>query len=125
MYRFTSADIAILNAAYDHFVSLDLPGGNNAVSVDTFPIPSDTPLYAALKRAEAEIKSGLGFRVLRGLPVDDWGRNKQLVIFAGVSAYIGKVRLPKGKDYITHLRQVESNWRRATADDQGYHQHRG
>lgn len=102
LYTFTPEDVAALEAAYDHFASLNLH--NNEVNTSTFPIDPKSGLYAALKEAEREIKSGLGFRVLRGLPVDSWKRNKQLVIFAGVGSYIGRQRVAKGREHVTHLR---------------------
>jgi hypothetical protein len=102
LYQFTEVDIRHLNAAYDHFASLGLP--NNDISRDTFPISEESELYKALEKAADEINHGLGLRVLRGLPVDSWTRAKQLVVFAGVSAYIGGRRIKQGKQNVVHLR---------------------
>jgi len=104
LYRFTPEDITLLNAAYDHFVSLKL--SNNDISKETFPIPADSGLYKALEEAVHEIKHGLGLRVLRGLPVDEWTRAKQIAIFAGVTSYIGPRRIKQGNQVIVHLRDI-------------------
>jgi len=104
VYRFTPEDIEIIDKAYDYFVSLNI--SNDEISRTTFPIPETSGLYTALKIAAKEIREGLGFRVLRGLPVDLWTRVKQIVVFAGVSSYIGPRRTVLGKNSITHLRSV-------------------
>ncbi|OCF39914.1 taurine catabolism dioxygenase TauD [Kwoniella heveanensis CBS 569] len=102
LYKFTDEDVSLLNGAYDHFTSLSLP--NNKIDRNTFPIPVESELFKALAHATQEIKTGLGFRVLRGLPVDDWDRKKQIVVFAGIAAYIGSRRIKQGTQNIVHLR---------------------
>ncbi|RSH86306.1 uncharacterized protein EHS24_004548 [Apiotrichum porosum] len=127
-YNFTTEDINVLNAAYDHFVSLKV--SNDSISRETFPIPADSGLFKQLQETDKEIKSGLGFRVLRGLPVDDWERIKQIVIFAGISSYVGGRRIKQGPKNIVHLRditQLEADKRPAivvkgqTSGNQVYH----
>jgi hypothetical protein len=62
-------------------------------------------LYKALEKAVQEIQYGLGLRVLRGLPVAEWTREKQLAIFGGISSYIGDKRLKQqGVQSVVHLR---------------------
>jgi hypothetical protein len=100
-------DIRHINAAYDHFVSLNLP--NNVIARDTYPISEESELYKALEKARQEINHGLGLRVLRGLPVDSWTRARQLVVFAGISAYIGGRRIKQGKQNVVHLRWVAAS----------------
>ncbi|WVQ82087.1 hypothetical protein IAT38_004215 [Cryptococcus sp. DSM 104549] len=104
LYRFTPEDIKLIDAAYDHFTSLSI--SNNDISRANFPIPADSGLYKALEKASQEIKTGLGLRVLRGLPVDDWKREKQITIFAGISEYVGSRRIKQGVQNIVHLRDI-------------------
>lgn len=106
LYRFTPDDIAEIETAYTHFKSLDLPF--NAINHTTFPIPTGSGLFKALKDAEQKVKYGLGLTVLRGLPVREWERTKQIAIFAGVSSYIGAQRIKQGKQNIVHLRYVSA-----------------
>jgi hypothetical protein len=95
-----------IEAAYSHFSSLEVPF--NSIDTTTFPIPTDSGLFKALKDAEQKVKFGLGLTVLRGLPVRRWERTKQIAIFAGISSYIGAKRIKQGKQNIVHLRHVVS-----------------
>lgn len=56
------------------------------VSPATFPLPTLGPV---LKDLAAEIFSGRGFFVLRTIPVDSYSRYDNVLIYAGVSSYIG------------------------------------
>lgn len=85
---------------------MSLKVSNESISRETFPIPADSGLFKQLQETDKEIKSGLGFRVLRGLPVDDWERIKQIVIFAGISSYVGGRRIKQGPKNIVHLRDI-------------------
>ncbi|KAL1405592.1 hypothetical protein Q8F55_009231 [Vanrija albida] len=107
LYTFTAEDVALLNKAYDHFAALNVH--NNEIARATFPIPAESKLYAELQNVTHEINHGVGLRVLRGLPVDEWERNKQIVIFAGISAYLGsetRQRQGVSDNNITHLRDI-------------------
>ncbi|WVQ76935.1 hypothetical protein IAR50_006614 [Cryptococcus sp. DSM 104548] len=104
LYKFTQNDITLIEAAYDHFITLKIHNDN--ISQSTFPIPTDSTLYKELRKAEHEINHGLGLRVLRGLPVDEWTREKQLVIFAGISSYISDKRIKQGLQNVVHLRDI-------------------
>lgn len=105
LYTFTPADIELIEAAHDHFVGLKVH--KNEISRDTFPIPKDSALHAELLNVTEEINHGLGLRVLRGLPVDRWAREKQVIIFAGISSYLGDgERQRQGDKNITHLRDI-------------------
>ncbi|WWC88100.1 uncharacterized protein L201_003004 [Kwoniella dendrophila CBS 6074] len=104
LYTFTPSDIQAIEDAYNHFLSLNLL--KDDLSQETFPISKDTDLFKALSTAKSEINHGLGFRVLRGLPVDEWKREKQLTIFAGISSYIGGERIKQGNQNVVHLRDI-------------------
>ena len=104
LYRFTPADLALIDKAHDHFTSLKLP--NNDIDRETFPIPTDSDLYKALAKTLEAITRGIGFNVLRGLPVDEWTRAKQIIVFAGLAAYLGEGRIKQGKQNIVHLRDI-------------------
>ncbi|KAK8849370.1 hypothetical protein IAR55_004702 [Kwoniella newhampshirensis] len=104
LYKFTPEDVDVLNNAYDHFISLSLP--NQEIKQSTFPIPVENNLHKAFYKTSQEVKTGLGFRVLTGLPVDEGCRQKQIIIFAGISSYISDRRLKQGKQNIVHLRDL-------------------
>jgi hypothetical protein len=59
------------------------------ISRDTFPLP----ITGSLLRAQSkELHFGRGFFVLRGLRVDSYSREENIIIYAGVSTYVGDVR---------------------------------
>lgn len=62
---------------------MGLPIGH--ISPETFPLPT---LHADLRRLSNELHNGHGFFVIRGLPVDKYTREENLIIYAGVSAHI-------------------------------------
>jgi hypothetical protein len=59
------------------------------ISRDTFPLPSTGAL---LRHQSKELHFGRGFFVLRGLRVDAHSHEDNIIIYAGVSAYVGDVR---------------------------------
>jgi hypothetical protein len=59
------------------------------ISRDTFPLP----ITGSLLRAQSkELHFGRGFFVLHGLRVDSYSREENIIIYAGVSTYVGDVR---------------------------------
>ncbi|WWC71789.1 uncharacterized protein I206_105748 [Kwoniella pini CBS 10737] len=69
-------------------------------------INQHSSLYKALKGIPYELNHGLGLRVLRGLPVDEWTRSKQISVFAGISAYVSPRRIANNGNNIVHLRDI-------------------
>ena len=69
------------------FAALDLLLGH--INSDTFPLSSTGAL---LRQQSKELHLGRGFFVLRGLRVDAYSREDNIIIYAGVSAYVGDVR---------------------------------
>lgn len=59
------------------------------LSPETFPLPG---LHAELRRLSRELHTGHGFFVLRGLRVDDYTREENAIIYAGVSSHIATQR---------------------------------
>jgi hypothetical protein len=59
------------------------------IDQETFPLPK---LHAALRHISGEIHNAFGFKVLRGLPVAKHSREENIIIYAGVSAHIARIR---------------------------------
>lgn len=59
------------------------------INQSTFPLPSLGPILRGLSK---ELHFGRGFFVLRGLPVDNYSREENVIIYAGVSSYVGNIR---------------------------------
>lgn len=90
-------------------VALGLPLGH--VSAETFPLPS---LRAELRRLSAELHTGHGFFVLRGLQVDQHTREENIIIYTGVSSHVAAVRGRQDAKYqgvpadvvVTHIKNL-------------------
>lgn len=67
--------------------ALDIAKGH--ISQETFPLPT---LHDELRRLSRELHFGHGFFVLRGLDVDRYTREENIIIYAGVSSHIGAIR---------------------------------
>ncbi|KAI1434405.1 TfdA family taurine catabolism dioxygenase TauD [Xylaria sp. CBS 124048] len=86
-YVLTPEHLAEIDQALAHFRELNLPFG--AITQTTFPLPT---LHPELRRLSTELHSGHGFFVLRGLRVDSYTREENIIIYAGVSAHIASHR---------------------------------
>ncbi|KAF7967898.1 hypothetical protein HWV62_32812 [Athelia sp. TMB] len=87
VYALTAPDLEEIASALKHFRSLDKPLG--FVSQTTFPLPTLGPILAGIAR---ELHSGRGFSVVRGIPVASYSREDVVIIYAGVSSYVGEKR---------------------------------
>ncbi|KAL3421230.1 hypothetical protein PVAG01_07675 [Phlyctema vagabunda] len=76
-----------IHQALLHFKGLNKILGS--INPETFPLPK---LHAVLREQAKELHSGRGFFVLRGLQVDRYSREENLIIYAGVSSHVGRIR---------------------------------
>ena len=82
------------------------------ITQSTFPLPT---LHPELRKLSKEIHSGRGFVVVRGLRIDDYSREDNIIIYTGLSTHIGSIRgrqgttLPDGKSpVISHIKDITS-----------------
>ncbi|KXG49015.1 Taurine catabolism dioxygenase TauD/TfdA [Penicillium griseofulvum] len=87
IYQLYDDQLDELDAALKSFKSLNLPLGD--INQSTFPLPT---LHTVLRDISKEIHTGRGFAVLRGLRIDDYSREDNIIIYAGVSSHIGNIR---------------------------------
>ncbi|EWG51907.1 hypothetical protein FVEG_10760 [Fusarium verticillioides 7600] len=73
--------------ALTHCKSFNISKGH--ITQETFPLPT---LHDELRRLSRELHFGHGFFVLRGLDVDRYTREENIIIYAGVSFRIGSIR---------------------------------
>lgn len=59
------------------------------ITKDTFPLPK---VHAELRRLSYELHFGHGFFVIRGIRVDDYTREENIIIYTGLSAHIAAQR---------------------------------
>ncbi|GAB1208677.1 hypothetical protein APSETT445_007428 [Aspergillus pseudonomiae] len=78
------------------------------LSPATFPLPS---LHSILRGVSDNIHTGTGFSLVRGIPVDRYSAEENMIIYVGVSSHIGRIRGRQGYKYdgcpadvvVTHL----------------------
>jgi hypothetical protein len=72
------------------------------VNQKTFPLPT---LSSLLRQHAKELSSGRGFFVLRGLTPDNYTTEENIIIYAGVSSYIGSIRGRQDSKIIDDVKQ--------------------
>lgn len=80
--------------------ALNKPIGH--VNQTTFPLPS---LSLLLRKQAQALQSERGFFVLRGLQVDRYTIEENIIIYAGVSSYIGSIRGRQDSKTIDGIKQ--------------------
>ncbi|KAF4628700.1 hypothetical protein G7Y89_g9450 [Cudoniella acicularis] len=89
-----------IHQALVHFKGLKKPIGH--VNQSTFPLPKLAPL---LRKQAQVLQSGRGFFVLRGLTPDKYNIEDNIIIYAGVSSYIGSIRGRQDSKIINGVKQ--------------------
>lgn len=85
--RLSLDDVAELEHAARTFA--DGHGDLGAISKEHFPLPS---LAAELNGLRARLMHGIGFELIRGLPVATLSRELAAIIFCGIGAHLGSAR---------------------------------
>jgi hypothetical protein len=116
-------DVAELEAAARHFLSLGRDLGE--ISSADFPLPS---FGAHLVRMKEKLLHGIGFEVLRGLPIDGYDQLFAATIFCGIGTHLGSARSQNAQGHILgHVRNtgassLDPNTRiYQTAERQSFH----
>lgn len=77
------------------------------IEKDNFALPTLAPRLAQLK---AELLHGIGFGLLRGLPIGQYSRDVAAAIFCGVGAHLGHARSQNGEGHLLgHVRDIGAN----------------
>jgi Taurine catabolism dioxygenase TauD, TfdA family len=97
-----AGDIAELeNAARSYLAATDDIAG---ITKERFPLPRFGGHLGKLKK---ELIDGLGFEVIRGLPVADYSQKFAATIFCGVGAHLGSARSQNAAGHILgHVRDI-------------------
>jgi len=84
----TEAEVDDLERATDHALAR-LAGGSDllAISSRDFPLPALGPRLAAMRE---DALRGIGFALLRGLPVERWDTRRAAVAFWGLGRHLGE-----------------------------------
>lgn len=104
MLKLTNEDVLEVRAALQSFNELGLYG--NEVSSSNFPLPN---LGQKLLRTTLDLHRGKGFAIIRGLNPKDFSPEDNLIIFLGLSSYIGPKRGRQDEDgnMLMHIRDAK------------------
>jgi hypothetical protein len=101
----SDAQIAELEQAARHFLALGRDVGE--ITAEDFPLPE---FGQHLKEMRQALIHGIGFEVLRGLPVAGYSQEMAAAIFCGIGAHIGNARSQNAMGHILgHVRDVGAN----------------
>ncbi len=106
IYRLTNADIAEIDAAIAHVKSkgLKIP----AVTRDDFPLPG---LSKRLAMILAELETGLGCFLIRGIPVARLGNDDAILAYWGIGAHLGSaVAQNMMGELLGDVRAIDGDW---------------
>lgn len=101
---------------------LDKPLG--LVSQETFPLPTLGLVLAGISK---EIHSGRGFSVVRGIPVDSYSREEIVIIYAGVSSYVGNLRAVQDGGtggVLSHIKDLTASYNHNVISSPAYTTHK-
>jgi len=102
LVELSGEDIEDLEQAADHFLGLGLDVGE--ISAGTFPLKH---FDNYLKQLSETLVNGIGFEVVRGLPVSQYSREKSAAIFCGIGAHLGSARSQNAMGHILgHVRDI-------------------
>ena len=102
LYEVTASDIADLERAARHYLSLDRDIGE--ITAEAFPLETFGVHLAGLKD---KLLHGVGVEVLRGLPISDYSLETSAAIFCGIGAHLGSARSQNAAGHILgHVRDI-------------------
>jgi hypothetical protein len=94
--------VSELESAAMHFLALGRDVG--AITAADFPLGA---FGDSLQKLKKTLLHGLGFEVLRGLPVDRYERKMTAAIFCGIGAHLGQARSQNAQGHILgHVRDT-------------------
>jgi Taurine catabolism dioxygenase TauD, TfdA family len=102
LVQLSAADIAELETAAATFLATTKEIGE--ISKDKFPLPRLAPRLLKLRDT---LINGIGFEVLRGLPVANYSQETAATIFCGIGAHLGSARSQNAMGHILgHVRDI-------------------
>lgn len=123
LVHLTAPHIAELENAAAHYLSLGRDVGE--ITAHDFPLPTVSTHLDALSDT---LLTGIGFEVLRGLPVARYSQETAATIFCGIGAHLGRARSQNAAGHILgHVRNTGANAANPntriyqTADRQTFH----
>lgn len=98
----SAVDIADLEQAAHHYLSLNRDIGE--IRKEDFPLRRFGQHLEELRKT---LINGIGFEIIRGLPVDNYSQEMAAAIFCGVGAHLGSARSQNAQGHILgHVRDI-------------------
>lgn len=117
------AEIEELEQAAETFLASGRDIGT--ITAEDFPLPLLAPRLTGLRQT---LMHGIGFELLRGLPVDGYSRQMSAAIYCGIGAHIGNPRSQNAAGHILgHVRDIGASSKDTsvriyqTAERQSFH----
>ncbi len=102
IYTLTDEDIQCLETAATQYLSLDRDIGE--ISAQEFPLGSFTAHVQSLRQT---LLGGIGFEVIRGLPIERYTKELAATIFCGIGSHLGSARSQNAQGHILgHVRDI-------------------
>jgi len=102
LYTLQDEDIADLESAAAYFQSLQLDIG--VIDQRSFPLKT---FHVHIQSLRTKILSGIGFEVIRGLPLQKYSQAFAATIFCGLGAHLGTARSQNAQGHILgHVRDI-------------------
>ena len=102
LHRLSAAEIAEIEAAARHFLSLGRDIGD--ITAEDFPLPG---FAAHLQDLRDKLLHGVGVEVIRGLPIGRYDRKMAATIFCGIGAHLGRARSQNAEGHVLgHVRDI-------------------
>ncbi len=77
------------------------------INVNNFNLPTLSSYFINLRE---ELKNGIGFKLLRGLPIEKYEMKELATIYLGIGAYIGSLRSQNAKGHLLgHVKDLGLN----------------
>ncbi|EXU98398.1 taurine catabolism dioxygenase family protein [Metarhizium robertsii] len=86
-YELNQSELEEIQEALDYFKSQNKSLGD--ISQLTFPLPK---LHPRLRSISADVHNGHGFKVVRGIPIDKYTREENVIIYAGIASHVANIR---------------------------------
>ncbi|HSG48626.1 MAG TPA: TauD/TfdA family dioxygenase [Longimicrobiales bacterium] len=107
LVRLGDEDVADLERAARHYLSLDRDVGE--ITAEDFPL---TSFAAHIERLKEKLLHGIGFELIRGLPIHRYDQRTAATIFCGIGAHIGSARSQNAQGHILgHVRDTGASSR--------------
>ena len=116
-------DVTDLERAADHYLALDRDVGE--ITAEAFPLEA---FGSHLRELKEELLHGIGFEVIRGLPVESYDQLYAATVFCGIGAHLGSARSQNAQGHILgHVRDTGASSKNPetriyqTAERQSFH----